>query len=319
MTPHLQAQMYLAKASPRRSPPRASGHRLGRFRKWLIGVLKGGLTGIFTGLISGALVAFYLTPTGQASWIAIRHFSATPSCTNPLWLLQVPNSEVFASAYYERLDQIPNYRLLHVASNTIDGDLSTSWLQPWSPVTRHPGLSSSDYIEWSFAQSYRIRLICIVDGWAEDIDTYTRTLPIGTATVYSTEETVPPTSGSPSPSGECDRPQASFQDYMQQNGRVIFDYQWQPIIFDCTTSKVSGRGESHPPALAEPDLNLSTHPAPIAQPSGCAPSRQCANSRGDRRAAPASSSIARRSRLRSRLSYFRQAHRTRWSLSRRRK
>src|SRR5258708_30487780 len=81
---------------------------------------------------------------------------------------------------------------------------------------------------------------------------------------------------------------------------------------------VSGRGESPPPALAEPDLNLSTHPAPIAQPSGRAPSRQCANSRGDRLAAPASSSIARRSRLRSRLSYFPQAHRTRWSLSLRR-
>ena len=29
---------------------------------------------------------------------------------------------------------------------------------------------------------------------------------------------------------------------------------------------VSGRGESHPPALAEPDLNLSAHPAPITQP-----------------------------------------------------
>src|SRR5450755_296300 len=90
-------------------------------------------------------------------------------------------------------------------------------------------------------------------------------------------------------------------------------------LSDAVHHRVSGRGESHPPALAEPDLNLSTHPAPIAQPSGRAPSRQCANSRGDLRAAPASSSIARRSRLRSRLSYFRQAHRTRWSLSRRRK
>ena len=135
----------------------SSSDRLGRFRKRLIGVLKSGLSAIFAGLISGALVAFYLTPTGQASYVAIRHFSAKPSCTNPLWLLQVPDSQVFASAYYEQLDQIPNYRLFHVASNTIDGDLSTSWLQPWSPATRHPSLSSSDYIEWSFAQSYRIR------------------------------------------------------------------------------------------------------------------------------------------------------------------
>ena len=28
----------------------------------------------------------------------------------------------------------------------------------------------------------------------------------------------------------------------------------------------SGRGESHPPALSEPGVNLSIHPAPIIQP-----------------------------------------------------
>jgi hypothetical protein len=36
----------------------------------------------------------------------------------------------------------------------------------------------------------------------------------------------------------------------------------------------SRRGESHPPPLAEPDLNLSAHPAPIVQPSGLRPIRQ---------------------------------------------
>ena len=36
----------------------------------------------------------------------------------------------------------------------------------------------------------------------------------------------------------------------------------------------SGRGESHPPALSEPDVSLSTHPAPIIQPHGMSPSRQ---------------------------------------------
>ncbi len=30
----------------------------------------------------------------------------------------------------------------------------------------------------------------------------------------------------------------------------------------------SGRGESHPPALSEPDVSLSAHPAPIIRPSG---------------------------------------------------
>src|SRR5439155_2033637 len=40
--------------------------------------------------------------------------------------------------------------------------------------------------------------------------------------------------------------------------------------------EVSRREGSHLPALAEPDVNLSTHPAPIVQPSGRRPQRQCA-------------------------------------------
>jgi hypothetical protein len=35
--------------------------------------------------------------------------------------------------------------------------------------------------------------------------------------------------------------------------------------------KVSSPRESHPQALAEPDVNLSAHPAPIIQPTGESP------------------------------------------------
>jgi hypothetical protein len=55
----------------------------------------------------------------------------------------------------------------------------------------------------------------------------------------------------------------------------------------------SGRGESHPPALAEPCVNLSAHPAPITQPYGHAPSRQCANRVGSRLAMSARNRLAR--------------------------
>jgi hypothetical protein len=41
-----------------------------------------------------------------------------------------------------------------------------------------------------------------------------------------------------------------------------------------TMHRVSSRGESHPPALAEPDMNLSTHPAPIIQPSAPPPANE---------------------------------------------
>ena len=47
--------------------------------------------------------------------------------------------------------------------------------------------------------------------------------------------------------------------------------------------RVSGRGESHPPALSEPGVSLSTHRAPIVQPSGRTPNRQWANRPGWRR------------------------------------
>jgi len=77
--------------------------------------------------------------------------------------------------------------------------------------------------------------------------------------------------------------------------------------------QVSRRGESHPPALVEPGVNLSAHRAPIVQPSGRTPSRQCANRPGWRLATSAMNLRAlvrwRRSRL-----YFFMAHLTRISL-----
>src|SRR5712691_9516939 len=79
--------------------------------------------------------------------------------------------------------------------------------------------------------------------------------------------------------------------------------------------EVSGRGESHPSALAELCRNLSAHTAPIVQPSGRTPSRQCANSFGSRLATRTSHRLVRRSWPYNRL-YFLLAHRTRYSLMR---
>src|SRR3954454_1559027 len=77
--------------------------------------------------------------------------------------------------------------------------------------------------------------------------------------------------------------------------------------------EVSRRRESHPPALAEPGVNLSAHRAPIVQPSGRTPKRQWANRPGWRRATSAINLRALPGRRRSRL-YFFMAHRTRMSL-----
>ena len=74
--------------------------------------------------------------------------------------------------------------------------------------------------------------------------------------------------------------------------------------------EVSGRGESHPPALAEPDVSLSTHPAPIIQPHGTSPSRQWAK-RTPARAATVCSHLRARSACRCSRLYFCMAQRTR--------
>ena len=71
------------------------------------------------------------------------------------------------------------------------------------------------------------------------------------------------------------------------------DQHIQTLQPDGVDGEESGRGESHPPALAEPCVNLSTHTAPITQSYGHAPSRQCANRVGSRLAMSARNLLAR--------------------------
>src|SRR5262249_7018057 len=82
--------------------------------------------------------------------------------------------------------------------------------------------------------------------------------------------------------------------------------------------EVSRAGESPPRALAESDVSLSPHPAPIVQPRPCK-SAQWANSDGCRRATRAIQCAVCRRRRRKELN-FRCAHRARmrsmWSQGR---
>jgi hypothetical protein len=196
------------------------------------------VAGVLTGVISGTMVAFFLSATGQATLTAFRNGFATPTCSNPQWLLQVPNDQVFSSAFYVQADSIPGYKEYHSPGNTIDGNLETSWLQAWPSLTTNLGKKSSDYIEWSFSQPRNVRLICIVDGWTENSTTYTRTLPIGTATTYVTGSDIPPRHGSPLPSVTCSSSTTRFKDYLGRGGQMGFAYQWQPISFQCVTDNI---------------------------------------------------------------------------------
>ena len=48
----------------------------------------------------------------------------------------------------------------------------------------------------------------------------------------------------------------------------------------CYWGLVGGRGESHPPALAEPGVKVSPHRAPTGRPLACDMRAQWAKSRG---------------------------------------
>jgi hypothetical protein len=53
--------------------------------------------------------------------------------------------------------------------------------------------------------------------------------------------------------------------YASISGPVVRNYSITPVPAPANI-RVSSLGESHPQALAEPDVNLSAHPAPIIEP-----------------------------------------------------
>ena len=222
----------------RQSPAEAgrAERETSRFRRlrsspWVIGIV--------TGLLSGAIVAFVPTASGQSTLARVSGFLAKPTCDDPRWLVQIPDSDIFAAAYYEQRDGIPDYDLYHAPQNTVDGDLRTSWLQLWPSFTTSLGSKSSDYIEWQFPRAYKLRLICVIDGWTEDDITYYRTLPVGTATVYVTNpDSNPPRSGSPAPERGCPVRVQRFADYLAPHEELSYTYQWQPIEFSCRARDV---------------------------------------------------------------------------------
>jgi hypothetical protein len=102
--------------------------------------------------------------------------SGTPTCADPKWLLQVPDSQIAVTAFY--------YHRPYSADLTKDGDQATAWLQ-WWPTTDFGGYKPGDnYIRWDFSPvQYNLRLICIADGWNRDILAWSATEPIRRATI----------------------------------------------------------------------------------------------------------------------------------------
>jgi hypothetical protein len=194
------------------------------------------ISGLISGIISSAVVSFALTPTGHATEVLLYHHFSRPSCNNPQWLLQVPDDDIFANSYYFAIDTVPHYGLLHPPGLTVDGNLGTAWLQ-WWPTKRG---GAYDYITWTFPNRYNVRLICVVNGWTEDNNTYYDTLPIGTATIYSSAGS---SHAPPVRETACPATTVALKDYINS-----YSYRWQGIFFRCETDGVTLRIDSVSPS-----------------------------------------------------------------------
>jgi hypothetical protein len=193
------------------------------------------LGGFISGVISGLIVSFVLTPTGRAAGIYATQLDPEPSCSNPQWLMQLPDDQIFPDSYYFSPDTLPYYKILHTPDYSVDGSLRTAWLQWWPTSNLNAGDTTKNYITWSFPHRYDIRLICIINGWQEDNNTNQSTLPIGKALVSSGYA-----SNSKPPSYKlCPPVTTQLNDYIH-----TYTYQWQAVSFSCATNSVTLQIES---------------------------------------------------------------------------
>ena len=90
-----------------------------------------------------------------------------------------------------------------------------------------------------------------------------------------TQTPCPPTLGGvPAELDQARLLRVQFQRELRESLAEFMKEPLRIVLILKTHDEESRPGESHPRPLAEPDLNLSTHPAPIAQPSGRNPKRQ---------------------------------------------
>jgi hypothetical protein len=144
------------------------------------------VSGIASGLISGAIVTFAITATGHSTGVRLLQMvslAKAPTCANPGWLQQVPDDQILANSWYAQLDKLPHYQTVHTPDLTVDGNVRTAWLQWWPTKGLSANAASGNYITWSFAQPYDVRLVCILNGWEEDSTTFNNVEPIKYATM----------------------------------------------------------------------------------------------------------------------------------------
>lgn len=163
--------------------------------------------GLLIGILASVVISLAFTPTGRSVWSYLTSNTA-PTCSNPGWLLQVPDNQITAYAYYEYSN--------HRANLTVDGDRTTAWLQWWPTADFQGNTPQDNRIHWYLPGTYDLRLICIVDGWTQDNPSYTKTEPIRNAAIDLMNK-------------NCHRYKPTFMDN---------NWGWQPVNVTCKTSDV---------------------------------------------------------------------------------
>jgi hypothetical protein len=213
---------------------------------------KGLGSGIVAGIISGALVSFFLTPTGQALKSLMVHPTTPPSCSNPEWLLQVPDNQITADSFYIAPDTVPDHGITaHSADSTVDGSDNTAWLQ-WWPTTQFNGAELRfNRIHWEFPSKYNIRLICVVDGWTADEITYSTTRPVRYAVINFSKR-------------GCHHYNKTF------SNKSGFTHEWQQVSVSCDTRNVVLQVDSAYKAVTVSGISPDcVPPPPKSGPSRC--------------------------------------------------
>jgi hypothetical protein len=137
-----------------------------------------GCLGVISLIVSvvSLVIALLATTSGKSAESYILD-SATPTCSDPNWLVQVPDDQISVSAFYYYQSDTPDH--------TINGDPNTAWLQWWPTADFGGNRPTDNYIEWDFSPlMYNLRLICVADGFNSNIVAYDSTEPIRKATIY---------------------------------------------------------------------------------------------------------------------------------------
>lgn len=120
---------------------------------------------LITPLVIGIVLALF----GVFAPSVIAKRLQPPTCSDPRGLVQVALDEEEADGTAKPPDDFPiRGKVEYEAKNLVDGNTSTAW------VEGKPGLGLGSSVTLPFEKPADVRLVCVVNGYAESWDLYKR-------------------------------------------------------------------------------------------------------------------------------------------------